>query len=99
MSTSRRPQHNLSPTDCVMVITHSLMCHRQCGEPEEFARRAVESLVRKLKDRHEDLDALITAITTNGTQPSKCVCIQRTLDGRLQVFYFYYFMTTLDSWS
>lgn len=31
------------------------------------------------------MDSLITAITTNGAHPSKCVTIQRTLDGRLQV--------------
>jgi hypothetical protein len=33
----------------------------------------------------DELDALITAVTTAGAHPTKCVTIQRTLDGRLQV--------------
>uniref|UniRef100_A0A672RM23 Mothers against decapentaplegic homolog n=1 Tax=Sinocyclocheilus grahami TaxID=75366 RepID=A0A672RM23_SINGR len=37
------------------------------------------------KEKRDELDSLITAITTNGVHPSKCVTIQRTLDGRLQV--------------
>ncbi|XP_012062197.1 PREDICTED: mothers against decapentaplegic homolog 4-like, partial [Atta cephalotes] len=36
-------------------------------------------------EKRDELDSLITAITTNGAHPSKCVTIQRTLDGRLQV--------------
>jgi len=37
------------------------------------------------QEKRDELDSLITAITTNGAHPSKCVTIQRTLDGRLQV--------------
>ena len=33
----------------------------------------------------DELDALITAITTNGATQSACVTIPKTLDGRLQV--------------
>ncbi|EMP28202.1 Mothers against decapentaplegic like protein 4, partial [Chelonia mydas] len=70
--------------DACLSIVHSLMCHRQGGENETFAKRAIESLVKKLKEKKDELDSLITAITTNGAHPSKCVTIQRTLDGRLQ---------------
>ncbi|XP_037090871.1 mothers against decapentaplegic homolog 4-like [Pollicipes pollicipes] len=72
-------------TDACLSIVHSLMCHRQGGESEGFAKRAIESLVKKLKEKRDELDSLITAITTNGAHPSKCVTIPRTLDGRLQV--------------
>lgn len=71
--------------DACHSIVYSLMCHRQGGEPESFAKRAIESLVKKLKEKREELDSLITAITTNGSVSTKCVTIQRTLDGRLQV--------------
>jgi len=35
--------------DACLSIVHSLMCHRQGGESESFAKRAIESLVKKLK--------------------------------------------------
>ncbi|XP_064031948.1 mothers against decapentaplegic homolog 4-like isoform X2 [Pogoniulus pusillus] len=72
-------------TDACLSIVHSLMCHRQGGENETFAKRAIESLVKKLKERRDELESLLAAVTTSGAHPSKCVTIQRTLDGRLQV--------------
>ena len=74
-----------SASDACLTIVHNLMCHRQGGESETFAKRAIESLVKKLKDKRDELDSLITAISSSGAHPSKCVTIQRTLDGRLQV--------------
>lgn len=35
--------------DACLSIVHSLMCHRQGGESEGFSKRAIESLVKKLK--------------------------------------------------
>ncbi|XP_065661438.1 mothers against decapentaplegic homolog 4 [Hydra vulgaris] len=74
-----------SSNDACLSIVHSLMCHRQGGESETFSKRAIESLVKKLKEKKDELEALITSITTAGAHPTKCVTIQRTLDGRLQV--------------
>jgi len=71
--------------DACTSIVHSLMCHRQGGESEGFAKRAIESLVKKLKEKKPELENLISAITTSGSHPTTCVTIQRTLDGRLQV--------------
>ncbi len=71
--------------DACMSIVHSLMCHRQGGESEQFSKRAIESLVKKLKEKRDELDSLITAITTNGAHSTKCVTIPKTLDGRLQI--------------
>ena len=82
---STMPSTRPTSADACHSIVHSLMCHRQGGEPESFAKRAIESLVKKLKEKRDELDSLITAITTNGVHVTKCVTIQRTLDGRLQV--------------
>ena len=71
--------------DACASIVNSLMHHRQGGESESFSRSAITSLVKKLKEKRDELDALITAITTNGAQPTTCVTIPKTLDGRLQV--------------
>ncbi|OQV23118.1 Mothers against decapentaplegic-like protein 4 [Hypsibius exemplaris] len=74
-----------SSADACISIVHNLMCHRQGGESESFSKRAIESLVKKLKDKPEELDGLILAVTSTGAHVSKCATIPRTLDGRLQV--------------
>lgn len=76
-------QHPTSADACA-TITQCLMSY-YTGKDEEFSRKAIESLIKKLKDKRDELDALITAVTSNGAVSSKCITIQRTLDGRLQV--------------
>lgn len=82
-STSNPPYHHPQSSDACTNIVQSLLNH-SCGD-SDFSRRAIESLVKKMKEKRDELDALITAITTGGAVPTPCVTIQRTLDGRLQV--------------
>ena len=55
-------------------------------EEEKWAEKAVDSLVKKLKKKKGSMEALERALSCPG-QPSKCVTIPRSLDGRLQVCY------------
>ncbi|PAV58222.1 hypothetical protein WR25_26680 isoform D [Diploscapter pachys] len=77
--------HQTTAMDSCQQISHVLQCYQQGGEDIEFVKKAIESLVKKLKDKRQELDSLITAITAAGKQPTGCVTIQRSLDGRLQV--------------
>ncbi|GMT17421.1 hypothetical protein PFISCL1PPCAC_8718, partial [Pristionchus fissidentatus] len=77
--------YSASASDSSSQITTVLMAFRQGGEETEFVRKAIESLVKKLKDKRLELEALIQAVTSNGKTPTGCVTIQRSLDGRLQV--------------
>ncbi|KAF8359490.1 sma-4, partial [Pristionchus pacificus] len=77
--------YSASASDSSSQITTVLMAFRQGGEETEFVRKAIESLVKKLKDKRLELEALIQAVTSNGKTPTCCVTIQRSLDGRLQV--------------
>ncbi|KAI5709451.1 hypothetical protein M8J76_003664 [Diaphorina citri] len=61
-----------------------LLGWKQGDEEEKWAEKAVDSLVKKLKKSKGDIEELERALSCPG-QPSKCVTIPRSLDGRLQV--------------
>ena len=61
-----------------------LLGWKQGDEEEKWAEKAVDSLVKKLKKRKGALEDLEFALANPATL-SKCVCIERSLDGRLQV--------------
>lgn len=61
-----------------------LLGWKQGDEEEKWAEKAVDSLVKKLKKRKGAIEDLERALSCPG-QPSKCVTIPRSLDGRLQV--------------
>uniref|UniRef100_A0A7E4UVC2 Mothers against decapentaplegic homolog n=1 Tax=Panagrellus redivivus TaxID=6233 RepID=A0A7E4UVC2_PANRE len=71
-------------TDSVAIISEYLAKFAMNHETT-FERKAIESLVKKLKDRRNELDEFIRSIATLGNPRTECVSIQRTLDGRLQV--------------
>ena len=73
-----------SPVIVRNLLWHSVYRH-QGLDAESFSRRAIESLVKKLKKKFYELDSLIVAVTSKGKQQSKCVTVARTMDGRLQV--------------
>ncbi|PAV70010.1 hypothetical protein WR25_15204 [Diploscapter pachys] len=68
--------HQTTAMDSCQQISHVLQCYQQGGEDIEFVKKAIESLVKKLKDKRQELDSLITAITAAGKQPTGCVTIQ-----------------------
>ncbi|TKR83267.1 hypothetical protein L596_016888 [Steinernema carpocapsae] len=70
--------------DPCTTISHFLMKFNMSAE-EDFSKKAIDSLIKKLKDKREELDYLIVAVASRGNSPTKCVNIPRTLDGRLQV--------------
>ena len=61
-----------------------LLGWKQGDEEEKWAEKAVDALVKKLKKSKGALEELEKALKSPG-QPSKCVTIPRSLDGRLQV--------------
>jgi hypothetical protein len=61
-----------------------LLGWKQGDEEEKWAEKAVDALVKKLKKTKGAIESLEQALSCPG-QPSKCVTIPRSLDGRLQV--------------
>uniref|UniRef100_A0A8D3D318 Mothers against decapentaplegic homolog n=1 Tax=Scophthalmus maximus TaxID=52904 RepID=A0A8D3D318_SCOMX len=61
-----------------------LLGWKQGDEEEKWAEKAVEALVKKLKKKKGAMEELERALSSPG-QPSNCVTIPRSLDGRLQV--------------
>ncbi|CAG2171908.1 unnamed protein product [Oppiella nova] len=70
----------LSPTS----LSTLYLRWKQGDEEEKWAEKAVDSLVKKLKKKKGAVEELERALSQPG-QPSKCVTIPRSLDGRLQV--------------
>ena len=67
----------------------------QGDEEEKWAEKAVDALVKKLKKTKGALEDLEKALSCPG-QPSNCVTIPRSLDGRLQVKLFCLLILTLQ---
>ncbi|XP_051819029.1 mothers against decapentaplegic homolog 1-like isoform X2 [Antechinus flavipes] len=63
-----------------------LLGWKQGHEEEKWAEKAVDALVKKLKKKKGAMEELEKALSCPG-QPSNCVTIPRSLDGRLQVFH------------
>lgn len=58
---------------------------KQSGEQETWAEKAVDVLVKKLKKQGSHTIKDLENALKNPGQPSKCVTIPRSMDGRLQV--------------
>ncbi|VDM64242.1 unnamed protein product [Angiostrongylus costaricensis] len=67
---------------CTTIVAYLMQFNKSADE--EFSRKAIESLTKKLKDKRDELDALIACCGSEGKEADKCVTIARTLDGRLQ---------------
>ena len=72
------------------LLSYKKGSYEEEGE-ENWSEKAVKSLVKKLK-RTGGLDELEKAITSEGSVPTSCVTIARSLDGRLQVSHRYIVM-------
>uniref|UniRef100_A0A183BZ20 MH1 domain-containing protein n=1 Tax=Globodera pallida TaxID=36090 RepID=A0A183BZ20_GLOPA len=60
---------------------------KQGDEDEGWSKKAIDSLLKKLQKQQnrEGLALLEQALRTEGREPSACVTIPRSLDGRLQI--------------
>ena len=65
-------------------VLHQHCLWKTSDDDGQWAQRAIEHLIKKLKKKKSALEDLEFAIA-NPHKPSKCVTIPRSLDGRLQV--------------
>ena len=61
-----------------------LLAWKQGDEDDNWSRKAIEALAKKLSKKPGAITDLKFALSSPG-QESKCVTIPRSLDGRLQV--------------
>lgn len=73
-----------SSADPCQAIVAFLMSYNVSPDVE-FSRKAIESLIKRLRDKREELDWFIQTVVDDGAHESRCITIPRTLDGRLQV--------------
>ena len=78
----------LVPSFSMPVVKRLLSYKKGLDDPDEgeekWSEKAVKSLVKKLR-KTGGLPELEKAITSEGSMPTQCVTIARSLDGRLQV--------------
>lgn len=65
----------LNSLDVCFSIVYSFMCYRQGGELELFVKWVIELLVKKFKEKRDELDLLIMVIILGGIYLLKCVII------------------------
>lgn len=74
--------NNLLPFNSKSV--KKILGWKQGDEEEVWAEKAVDTLMKMLKNRNGAIENLQKALSSPG-QPSECVTIPRNLDGQLQV--------------
>jgi len=68
----------------IKPLLNKFAAWKKSGEEEEFVDKAIDSLYKKLKTKPGAIEEL-QRVMSCPNQPSQCVTIPRSLDGRLQV--------------
>lgn len=86
---TNRPQSTISRISNFFSGSNSntntkLLKFKQIGEPGEWAVKAVDTLVKKLKKQPNGIKNIMEVLKSK-SENSICVTIPRSIDGRLQV--------------